>query len=94
MVSLGLVGLALDAAYQRGAEASLAQQMDTWGYGVMAAMEVTPERRIVLSVQPADPLLLQPGSGVYALIDGDVDRWRSASSLGETLPAVPPMMKK
>jgi two-component system sensor histidine kinase PhoQ len=91
MVSLGLVGLALDAAYQRGAEASLAQQMDTWGYGVMAAMDVTPERRIVLSVQPADPLLLQPGSGVYALIDGDVDRWRSASSLGETLPAVPPM---
>ncbi|MEM1411472.1 MAG: hypothetical protein AAGH19_03860, partial [Pseudomonadota bacterium] len=91
VVSLGLVGLALDAAYRRGAEASLSQQMDTWAYGVMAAMDVTAAREIVLNVQPADPLLLQPGSGVYALIDGAQDRWTSASALGETLPAVPGM---
>lgn len=91
IISLGLVGLALDAAYRRGAEASLSQQMDTWAYGVMAAMDVTDERNIVLSVQPADPLLLQPGSGVYALIDGQADRWRSASALGEELPEVPGM---
>ena len=86
LVSLGLVGLALDAAYRQSTEANLAQQMETWAYGLMAAMEVTPDRDVVLAVQPADPLLVQPGSGVYALIEGETDRWRSASALGVTLP--------
>ncbi|MEE4175304.1 MAG: ATP-binding protein [Xanthomonadales bacterium] len=86
LVSLGVVGLALDNAYRQGAETTLRQQLDTWAYGVMAAMEVNSEREIVLSVQPADPLLLQPASGVYAQIEGDKDRWRSASALGVELP--------
>lgn len=91
VISLGLVGLALDAAFRRGAEANLSQQMETWAYSVMAAMDLTADREIVLNVQPADPLLLQPGSGVYALIDGQTDQWQSASALGEELPSVPAM---
>lgn len=89
VVSLGLVGMALDNAYRQGAETTLRQQMDSWAYGVMAAMEVGPDRQILLTVQPADPLLLQPGSGVYALIEGNADRWRSASALGVDLPEPP-----
>jgi two-component system sensor histidine kinase PhoQ len=89
LISLGLVGLALDSAYRQGAETNLRQQMDSWAYSVMAAMDVDADRRIVLTVQPADPLLLQPASGVYALIRGDQDRWRSASSLGVELPHPP-----
>lgn len=92
IVSLGLVGLALDAAFRRGAEANLSQQMETWAYGVMAAMDVTADREIVLNVQPTDPLLSQPGSGVYALIDGQSDQWQSVSALGEELPTVPAMV--
>jgi two-component system sensor histidine kinase PhoQ len=89
LVSLGLVGLALENAYRQSAETSLRQQMDSWAYSVMAAMTLEADRRIVLTVQPADPLLLQPASGVYALIEGDTDRWRSASSLGVDLPDLP-----
>ena len=89
LVSLGLVGLALENAYRQSAETSLRQQMDSWAYGVMAAMNLEADRSIVLTVQPADPLLLQPASGVYALIEGDTDRWRSASSLGVDLPDPP-----
>jgi two-component system sensor histidine kinase PhoQ len=89
LVSLGLVGLALENAYRRSAETGLRQQMDSWAYSVMAAMNVEADRSIVLTVQPADPLLLQPASGVYALIEGETDRWRSASSLGVNLPEPP-----
>lgn len=89
VVSLGLVGLALDRAHLRSAEAGLAQQMDGWAYGVMAAMEVGLDRTVRLSVRPADPLLLQPGSGVYAVIDTPSDRWESPSTLGKVLPALP-----
>jgi two-component system sensor histidine kinase PhoQ len=89
LVSLAVVGLALDAAYRRSTEANLAQQMETWAYGLMAAMEVTPERAVVLSVKPADPLLVQPGSGVYARIDSSGDAWRSDSALGVVLPEAP-----
>lgn len=89
VVSLGLVGLALDRAHGRSAEAGLAQQMDGWAYGVMAAMELGLDRSVRLSVRPADPLLLQPGSGVYAVIDTPSDRWESPSTLGVILPELP-----
>lgn len=89
MISLGAVGVALDAAYQRSAEVSLQQQMDTWAYSLMAAMEVDEDGRIRLGVAPADPVLLQPGSGVYALIQGPRDTWQSDSALGISLPDVP-----
>lgn len=89
VVSLGLVGLALDRAHLRSAQAGLEQQMDSWAYGVMAAMEVGLDRTVRLSVRPADPLLLQPGSGVYAVIETPVDRWESPSTLGILLPELP-----
>lgn len=88
VISLGAVGMALDAAYQRSAVVSLQQQMDTWAYSLMAAMEVDPDGTIRLGVAPADPVLLQPGSGVYALIQGPRDAWQSASALGIDIPAV------
>jgi two-component system sensor histidine kinase PhoQ len=89
VISLGAVGVALDAAYQRSAQVGLQQQMETWAYSLMAAMEVDPDGEIRLGVAPADPLLLQPDSGVYGVIQGLRDSWKSPSVLGVTLPEVP-----
>ncbi len=89
VVSLGLVGLALDRAHLRSAEAGLRQQMGTWSYGVMAAMDVGLDRSVRLTVRPTDPLLVQPGSGVYAVIKSPSDQWESPSTLGVILPELP-----
>lgn len=92
LVSLGLVGLALDAAFRKSAESTLYQQLGSWAYTIMAGMEVDDDGLVTLAVEPVDPLLLQPDSGVMAGIRGTRNEWRSLSTLGmveQELPALP-----
>ncbi|NNL96202.1 MAG: hypothetical protein HKO64_11320 [Xanthomonadales bacterium] len=42
-LSLGIVGVALNSAFLRSAEADIAQQMETWSYLVLGATEVGRE---------------------------------------------------
>ncbi len=85
-ISLGLVGLALDAAYQRSVESGLRQQMETWVYLVLGAAEVDEDGRFSIDGDLGDPQLGQPGSGVYAHVHGGTDHWSSSSALGQSLP--------
>ena len=85
-ISLGLVGLALDAAFQRSAEAGLRARMESLVYLVLAASEVGGDGTLVIGEDPGDPRLRQPGSGFYAGVSGVTEHWRSVSSLGVNLP--------
>lgn len=86
VVSLGGVGLALDAAHRSSAESSLQQQMETWMYLVLAAITVDDAGRLAVDGDLGDPLLAQPGSGIYAHVHGRTDHWSSPSALGVEVP--------
>lgn len=85
-VSLGLVGFALDASFKKSSEAGLEARMESLVYLVLAATEIDETGSLVFDEDTGDPRLGQPGSGIYATVTGDVDRWASASSLGVNLP--------
>ncbi|MGA9572496.1 MAG: ATP-binding protein [Lysobacterales bacterium] len=85
-ISLGLVGFALDAAFQKSSEAGLKARMESLVYLVLAAAEVGDDDRLDIDEDPGDPRLRQPGSGFYASVSGDTDNWHSLSSLGVDLP--------
>ncbi len=88
VVALGLVGLAVNAAYQRAAVSALHARMESYVYLVLAAMEVDAEGRLEVEEDFADPRLIQPGSGVYVQVTGRQQQWRSRSAMGQQL-AVP-----
>jgi two-component system sensor histidine kinase PhoQ len=87
LVSLGLVGLALDEANERGAVSALQARMETYVYQVLAAMEVDASGGLSMDEEFSDPRLTQPGSGVYVQVRGEGQSWDSASALGLALPA-------
>jgi len=88
-VSLGLVGLALDAAFHKSTEAGLQARMESLVYLMLAATEAEDDGSISVDDDPGDPRLGQPGSGVYAHVHGAQDHWSSPSLLGINLPDLP-----
>lgn len=88
-ISLGMVGLALDAAFHRSTEAGLQARMESMVYLVLGAIEVTDDGALNLDDGIGDPRLGQPGSGIYAVAQGEKDSWSSDSSLGIRLPRLP-----
>lgn len=87
-VSLGLVGLALDAAFHKSSEAGLESRMESLVYLVLAATEVADDGSMTVDDDPGDPRLRQPGSGIYASVHGGDNEWTSPSSLGINLPGL------
>ncbi|GMR15361.1 MAG: ATP-binding protein [Gammaproteobacteria bacterium] len=88
-ISLGLVGLVLDAAFHDSSEADLRARMESLVYLVLAATEVGVGGSLSVQDDPGDPRLGQPGSGIYAQVHGEQDQWASPSSLGVSLPVLP-----
>ena len=84
--SLGLVGLALDAAFHKSSEAGLQARMESLVYLVLAATEVADGDSLSVEDDPGDPRLGQPGSGIYAHVQGLQGQWTSPSSIGVSLP--------
>ncbi len=90
-IALGAVGLALNAANQRGAVSSLQSRMESYVYLVLAAMEVNENGVMAVDADFTDPRLTQPSSGIYVQVQGRAARWTSPSSLGLQWPEVSPM---
>ena len=86
VISLGLVGLALDSAFRAGAVADQRETMSSAFYLVLAATEVSEDGRLEPPEALADPRLTQPQSGLYVHVHGDRDHWTSPSALGMALP--------
>ena len=89
--ALGLVGLAVDAANERVAVAALRDRMESTVYAILAAMEVDASGAFTVAEDFADPRLLQPGSGLYAEVQGAAEDWRSPSALGRQWPEPAPV---
>lgn len=90
-VSLGLVGFALDAAFQKSSEAGLQARMESLVYLVLAATDANENGTLSVEDDPGDPRLGQPGSGIYAHVLGTENEWVSPSSLAVNLPTLPPI---
>ena len=91
VISLGLVGIALDQAYQRRAETAQRDRMESYVYLVLAAIEVSAAGRLELQGDLGDPRLSQPASGVVVHVHGTEDHWTSPSGLGVERPELPPL---
>ncbi|MCP4047512.1 MAG: hypothetical protein GY732_16160, partial [Gammaproteobacteria bacterium] len=85
-ISLGLVGFALDAAFHKSSKAGLQARMESLVYLVLAETEVAADGSLSVEDEPGDPRLSQPGSGIYAIAQGERGEWASSSSLGINLP--------
>lgn len=88
VVSLGIVGFALDAAFHKSNEAGLQARMEPLVYLVLAATEITDDGAMQVDDDPGDPRLGQPGSSIYAVVEQNGQRWSSRSSLGTDLPVL------
>ncbi len=88
-VSLGLVGVALDAAFYRSSVTGLQSRMESTAYLVLAATEIDADGSLKVDKDLGDPRLGQPGSGLYAHVHGRRDHWSSPSSLNQDLPELP-----
>lgn len=88
-VSLGMVGLALEAAFNRSSEAGLQARMESIVYLVLGSVEVSVEGELGVEEAPSDPRLDQPGSGIYAVVENNEQSWSSGSTLGLSLPGLP-----
>jgi two-component system sensor histidine kinase PhoQ len=84
---LGLTGLALDRAYYEGALSGLHDRLQSYVYAYLAGTEVGRGGKILLPDTLPHSDFLRPGSGLYAVIDGDKDfHWESPSAIGRQLP--------
>ncbi len=84
---LGLAGLSLDHAYFESARAALRDRLQGYVYAYLAATDVGRGGRVLPPDSPPPHSdFLRPGSGLYAVIDGDNGyRWESPSAVGRLL---------
>ena len=86
LFSLGLLGYALDRAYQRAAEARVEERLQSVIYLAMGSLEVDEGGELNFSQNLPEPRLNSPGSGLYIAIDAGGERWLSPSALTVELP--------
>ena len=87
---LGLAGVVLDAAYQKGAQNALNDRLHIHLYSILSKAEMSKNNRLVMPTNLSEPRFSQVGSGLYAYIfdhKGEVV-WRSSSSAGELIKAI------
>jgi two-component system sensor histidine kinase PhoQ len=84
---LGLAGLALDAAYQKGAQNALNERLQIHLYSILAAAELSKDNKIIMPSGLSEPRFAQIDSGLSAFVFDDIGHlvWRSASSAGDTV---------
>ena len=84
---LGLTGLALDRAYYEGALSGLHDRLQSYVYAYLAGTEVGRGGKVLLPDTLPHSDFLRPGSGLYAIVDGDKGfHWESPSAIGRELP--------
>ncbi len=83
---LGLAGLSLDHAYFESARTALRDRLQGYVYAYLAATDVGRGGRVLAPDSPPRSGFLRPGSGLYAVIEGDNGfRWESHSAFGRLL---------
>jgi len=85
-ISLGLVGVGLNAAFHTSSETSLQARMESLVYLVLAATDVNEDGTLSVENDMGDPRLAQPASGVYAQVRSQLSDWSSPSAVLVVLP--------
>jgi len=88
---LGLAGLVLDAAYLKGTQNALNEQLQIHLYSILAKSELSKNNQIAITSGLSDPRFSRIDSGLYAFVFNDENTivWRSASSAGVKTSSVP-----
>lgn len=92
ILSLGLLGYALDQAFVRSAEARLQDRLNSYIYLMLTAIDVERDGEITVSGALTDPRITQPDSGLYLVVDSPTERWTSPSTLMMDVPDLPPQL--
>ncbi len=83
---LGLTGYALDRAFVDAADSTMRQRLQNYAWAYLRSTELSRNGKIIAPETPPDARLARVGSGLYAAILADGDRWESESALGRDLP--------
>jgi signal transduction histidine kinase len=89
IVALVIAGAALTLLFQRHVARTIAADLDVHLNQLLAAIDIDPENRIVLSRPPADPRFSDPLSGLYWQIGDDREQLLRSRSLWDTTLALP-----
>jgi two-component system sensor histidine kinase PhoQ len=82
LLSLGLIGLAVDRAFRSAEQAAQRERLESAIFAVLAGLEVRDDGGVEWTGAPADSRLTQPQSGLYAGVYSPADAWFSPSLLG------------
>lgn len=94
LLSMGLIGLAVDRAFLSAERAAQRERLEAAVFAVLSGLEVGPDGTFDWTGAPAESLLTQPESGLYAGVVGAHDSWLSPSTLGlERVPRPPGMSR-
>src|SRR5699024_343401 len=84
---LSLTGVALDRAYYEGARSGLHDRLEGYVYALLAGTDVNRGGRVLVPDTMPNANFLRPGSGLYAIINGQHGfHWESPSAIGRNLP--------
>ncbi|MBS3747981.1 MAG: hypothetical protein KGY49_13150 [Wenzhouxiangellaceae bacterium] len=86
LLALGLIGLSVDRAFRASEESALRERLESAAFAVLAGLEVDAAGSVGWAGAPAESLLTQPESGLYAGVYTDTDQWVSPSTVGVDIP--------
>ncbi|MGM0659502.1 MAG: ATP-binding protein [Pseudomonadota bacterium] len=86
LLALGLIGLSVDRAFRASEESALRERLESAAFAVLAGLEVDAAGSVGWAGAPAESLLTQPESGLYAGVYTDKDQWVSPSTVGVDIP--------
>lgn len=82
VLALSLIGLVVDRAFRAAEETALKERLEAGMFAVLSGLEVSSSGRLDWAGAPAESLLTQPQSGLYAGVRTAADQWLSPSTLG------------
>lgn len=86
-----LIAFALERSFQQSAELALREKLQIRIFSLLSAAELDASARLIISEPLPESRFANPGSGLFAFI-ANADQeiiWRSPSSIGHLLPAIP-----
>jgi len=86
LLALGLIGLSVDRAFRAAEQSALRERLESAAFAVLAGLEVEASGAVAWAGAPAESLLTQPESGLYAGVYTDRDSWVSPSTVGVDIP--------
>lgn len=89
VISLALVGLAVDRGFRSASAGALEERLASTVFLLLSTLDVTADGRPLVSDGLAEPRLTQPGSGLYAGVLTESDDWQTPSLTGVLEPPRP-----